>query len=325
MTTGPTALPLPNSSILGISAGALAAVAAGSLCKWAGLPDPATTTVTVLALSVPPAVELKLKSRHRNTAVEIARLQRGELHRPVGLVVILLAALINLLDSAPGLVTLGIATATKGLNGNIAKVLTGFGGGLYFVSGMCLFLATSYASHFLARRPYLWTAIAVGCALLIRELIVMLTMQTTDSFKGFIKEMYGSSTVLLLAEAVGYLSGILFVCMVGVRVGGSYHEAFLAKKLARTKSKAPEQDPSTPQSQTSAETHTLVQGPPAPQDSAPKLATLIGESKDLLSASDGHHTSDPMEQIEKLARLRDMGALTEEEFQAKKTEILVRI
>jgi hypothetical protein len=32
-----------------------------------------------------------------------------------------------------------------------------------------------------------------------------------------------------------------------------------------------------------------------------------------------------MEQIEKLARLRDMGALTEEEFQAKKTEILVRI
>lgn len=313
MTTGPTALPLPNSSILGISAGALAAVAAGSLCKWAELPDPATTSVTVLALSVPPAVELKLKSRHRNTAVEIARLQRGELRRPVGLVVILLAALISLLDSGPGLVTLGIATATKGLNGDIAKVLMGFGASLYFVSGMCLLLAASYASHFLARRPYLWTAIAVGCALLIREV------------KGFIKAMYGSSTVVLLAEAVCYLSGILFVCMVGVWVGGSYREAFLAKKLARTKSKAPEQDPSTPQSQTSAATHTLAQGPPAPQDSAPKLATLIGESKDLLSASDGHHTSDPVEQIEKLARLRDVGALTEEEFQAKKTEILVRI
>lgn len=313
MTTGPTALPLPNSSILGITAGALAAVAAGSFCKWAELPDPATTSVTVLALSVPPAVEFKLKSRHRNTAVEIARLERGELRRPVGLVVILLAALINLLDSGPGLVTLGIATATKGLNGDIAKVLMGFAGSLYFVSGMCLLLAASYASHFLARRPYLWTAIAVGCALLIREV------------KGFIKAIYGSSIVVLLAEAVCYLSGILFVCMVGVWVGGSYHEAFLAKQLARAKSKAPEQDPSTLQSQTSAATHTLVQGPPAPQDSAPKLATLIGESKDLLSASDGHHTSDPVEQIEKLARLRDMGALTEEEFQAKKTEILVRI
>jgi Short C-terminal domain len=31
------------------------------------------------------------------------------------------------------------------------------------------------------------------------------------------------------------------------------------------------------------------------------------------------------EQIEKLAHLRDAGALTDEEFQAKKTEILGRI
>ena len=36
-------------------------------------------------------------------------------------------------------------------------------------------------------------------------------------------------------------------------------------------------------------------------------------------------TGDPFKQIGKLAQLRDTGALTEEEFQAKKTEILDRI
>jgi hypothetical protein len=50
MTTGPAALRLQDNSLLGISAGVVAAVAAGSVCKWAGLPDPATTSVTVLAL-----------------------------------------------------------------------------------------------------------------------------------------------------------------------------------------------------------------------------------------------------------------------------------
>jgi hypothetical protein len=51
---------------------------------------------------------------------------------------------------------------------------------------------------------------------------------------------------------------------------------------------------------------------------------LVGPN-DLPSAPDNHRTSDPIKQIEKLAHLRDAGALTEEEFQAKKTEILCRI
>jgi hypothetical protein len=90
MTTEPAALGLQDTSLLGIGSGLVAAVAAGSVCKWAGLPDPATTSVTVLAMGVPPAVELKMKSRRRDTNVDIARLQRGELRRPVGLVVMLL-------------------------------------------------------------------------------------------------------------------------------------------------------------------------------------------------------------------------------------------
>ena len=36
-------------------------------------------------------------------------------------------------------------------------------------------------------------------------------------------------------------------------------------------------------------------------------------------------SADPVEQIRKLAELRDQGLLTEEEFQAKRTELLGRI
>jgi Short C-terminal domain len=73
------------------------------------------------------------------------------------------------------------------------------------------------------------------------------------------------------------------------------------------------------------QTQASAQDSSTPQNSAPKLVTLVSRPDDLPSAPDGHRTSDPIKQIEKLAHLRDTGALTEEEFQAKKTEILSRI
>jgi hypothetical protein len=109
------------------------------VCKWAGLPDPATTSVTVLALGVPPAVELRIKSRRRDTNVDIARIQRGELRRPVGLVVILLAAAIVLLDSAPGIMIWGISPVLSRLEDNTAKVVGGpLLGTTPVIVGMCL-------------------------------------------------------------------------------------------------------------------------------------------------------------------------------------------
>jgi Short C-terminal domain len=327
MTTGPAALRLQDNSLLGISAGVVAAVAAGSVCKWAGLPDPATTSVTVLALGVPPAVELRIKSRRRDTNVDIARIQRGELRRPVGLVVILLAAAIVLLDSAPGIMIWGISPVLSRLEDNTAKVVGGpLLGTTPVIVGMCLFLVASYASHYFATRPYLWTAIAVGCALAVRELVV-LAMWSVSSFKSFVRETYGSLAGILVAEVLAYLGGLLFICMVGAWLGRRYHDAFLAKRLARMEGKAAReaanQHQSTPQSQTTP-TQASAQDSNALQNSAPKLMNLVGPN-DLPSAPDNHRTSDPIKQIEKLAHLRDAGALTEEEFQAKKTEILCRI
>jgi Short C-terminal domain len=55
------------------------------------------------------------------------------------------------------------------------------------------------------------------------------------------------------------------------------------------------------------------------------LVPLVSRPSESPSAPDLHPTRDPYEEIEKLAHLRKTGALTEEEFQAKKTEILGRI
>jgi hypothetical protein len=335
MTTGPAALRLQDNSLLGIGAGLVAAVAAGSVCKWVGLSDPATTSVTVLAMSVPPAVELKIKSRHRDTNVDIARLQRGELHRPVGLMVMLLAAAFVLIDSAPGLMTLGISRLLNGLLGtgkieeNTAKVVSsGLGGSLIVIFFTCYFLVASYASHYFGRRPYLWTAIAVGCALAVREGLVI-TMWSVSSFKIYVRDTLGSLAGMLVVVALVYLGGVLFICMLGVWLGRRYHDAFLAKRLARLEGKAAreaaKQDQSTPQSQTTA-TQASAQDSSAPQeDIVPFAMNVASQPNGPPSSPHNLRTREPFRQIEKLLRLRDTGALTEEEFQAKKTEILGRI
>jgi hypothetical protein len=52
---------------------------------------------------------------------------------------------------------------------------------------------------------------------------------------------------------------------------------------------------------------------------------LLNRPNDAPSAPDTHPTRNPFKDIEELAHLRKTGALTEEEFGAKKAEILDRI
>jgi hypothetical protein len=333
MTTGPAASRLQDNSLLGLGGGLVAIVAAGYVCKWAGFSQEMTTGVLASAMAVPPAVQLQIKSRRRNTNVDIARIQRGELRRPVGLVVMLLAAAIVVLNEGSATIVAGIAIVQNHLvsvgkiDTSTAKMVTTPLMGIYpIILGMCLFLVASYASHYFAKRPYLWTATAVGCALAVEEL-VGLGVLSARMFKTAVKQM-GGSLAGVLVEFAGYYLGILLICMVGAWLGRRYHDAFLAKKLAHMEGKAARkaanQHQSTPQSQTTP-TQASAQDSNAPQNSAPKLMTLVSRPDDLPSAPDSHRTSDPIKQIEKLARLRDAGALTAEEFQAKKTEILCRI
>jgi putative oligomerization/nucleic acid binding protein len=125
------------------------------------------------------------------------------------------------------------------------------------------------------------------------------------------------SAVLILVEAIAPLGGqwwnqllgflslflpyyvlVLIGSLVGVWYGRRHHEKFLAKKLARMERKAAKE---AARQQASVAPANL---PPPPH---------------------GVDARDPYTAIEKLAKLRDAGALTEDEFQAKKKELLGRI
>lgn len=309
MTTGSTASRLQNDSLVGIGAGVIAILIAGSMCSWAKLDQQETTSVMALAIAVPPAVELKIKKRRRDTTIDVARIQRGELRRPVGLMVMLLGAAIVLIDSAVGAAMGSTQSVLEGLGkqGKIsddtkALVVTSSTSFLLMAWGICLFLVACYASQYFATRPYLWTAIAVGWALAIRVAIV-LALQSTSAVQAFVTDLGALSD--LLVDVVLANLGYLFICLAGVWLGRRYHDAFLAKTLARMEGKVAEEAPD--------------------QHSAPLAATLISPPSDPSSALNNHPTTDHFKEIEKLARLHDKGVLTQEEFQAKKSEILDRI
>jgi hypothetical protein len=333
MTTEPAASRLRDDSILGIGAGVAAGVAAIYVCNLLGFDDKETGLVLPLVSAVPPALQLRTKSRRRNKNVEIARIQRGELRRPVGLVVMLLAAAIVLLVEGCSTMQGGILRLLNYLveahkiEINTAKVVgIPLVGILPIILGMCLFLVASYASHYFAKRPYLWTATAVGCALAIEELLA-LGLMSASIFKKAFNEIAGSPAGAMVQIAGEYLL-ILFICMVGAWIGTRYHDAFLARKLARLERKAAKraakQDQSAPQSQTTAP-QTSAQDSSAPQDFVPFAMNVATQPNGPPASPHDLRTREPLKQIEKLLQLRDMGALTEEEFQAKKTEMLGRI
>jgi hypothetical protein len=97
----------------------------------------------------------------------------------------------------------------------------------------------------------------------------------------------GSKYAVHIILGLGYVIS-LGVCLLGVRYGRRHHEKFLAKKLARMERKAAQENPPEP--------------PPPP---TPGL--------------------DLLDQLKKLAELRDAGVLTDKEFEEKKAQILARL
>jgi hypothetical protein len=240
MAIGPAASRFRENSLLGISAGLAAALVAGGLCSWANFSQPVTTSVMAFAVAIPAAIELQIKDRRRDTTVDRARIKDGELRRPVGPVVTLLAATILVLDSAVALFSVsGFSALVRASRIGIttAKIVSPFFTVLpVMLLGLCLFLVASYASHYLGNHAYLWTTAAVGCALVGRELVV-LGMSVSSMLEPLLREIGESLVDFLLSEAVTYLN-FLFVCMAGVWFGRRHHAAFLARKLARMERKA---------------------------------------------------------------------------------------
>jgi hypothetical protein len=108
------------------------------------------------------------------------------------------------------------------------------------------FFIASYASHYLGKRPYAWTGIAVVSSYAGQAMIVL-----SGGLAGFSEDVhYNDPSVPHYAPyvffAVAYL-GSLGVCLAGVRYGRRRHDTFLAKKLERLQRKPPPQPPPPPQ------------------------------------------------------------------------------
>jgi Short C-terminal domain len=309
MTSEPAAARFDRSSLIvtGISIGA--AVVCGVVCAQLKVLPGVTGTLVSGAGAVPAAIEYRLLGRRRNATDEISRIRQGELRRPVGLVVVMLAAALFL---AEVMADVGARALAPSLPRVTLVALTGL------IAAALAFFISRYASHYLGKHPYRWTVVAVGGVFIIIEVA---NLGSFGAGWGFV--LYLSSVTF------AHSSLVLNASLAGVWCGRGRHDKFLAKKLARLERKAAKEGAklpeSTPQSQPTG-MQASAQDFSAPQDLVP-IAVNAAMQPNGAPPSPPHNlpTRDPFEQIEKLAHLRDTGALTEEEFQAKKTEVLGRI
>jgi hypothetical protein len=270
MTNQPAASRFDEHSLLGIGASLATVLALGLLFTAIDLPTPVQASMLAIAVGLPAAIAYRWQSRHRDKTEDAARIAKGELRRPIGLVVsILIAALFLAMTAAFGIVGT-ISAIQRGIRAPLVYLL---------IVGPLGFVVASYASHYLGKHPYRWTVVAAAIPCLVFVAIATLS----DALKKGV--LYTAIFLVLLLAA-------FCLPFIGASLGGAWygrrHQAkFLAKKLERMRRKA-------------SRAAAMQQPPPA---SGPEL----------------------LDQLKKLGELRDAGVLTEDEFQAKKTEILARI
>jgi hypothetical protein len=229
MTTQSAVSRFDQRSLIGIGASLGAAVAVGLLCKWVGVPDPVTGTLTAGAASLPAAVAYSLQGRRRNVTDEISRIRQGELRRPVGLVMVMLVAALFLAE----LISPPIEMRTS-LRGEPGEVLTAL------ITAALAFFISWYASHYLGKHPYRWTVVAVG-ALFIIDTVIYIALSAGAPW-------YWQDFLFFLSSIIVRYSMVLNASLAGAWYGRRHYDKFLAKKLARLERKAAKEAAKGPES-----------------------------------------------------------------------------
>ena len=297
-------------TLVGLGGSTVCAVTVGWLLAsihW--IPTSVMGSLTAAAAYLPAAIDYYRQGRRRDRAEDIALMQKGELRRPVGLVVAMfVAGLAVAIVVVPNAVLEVVVKTSEPLDGWGGRGGTDVLGILFWIAllaipPVALFVMSSYASHYLGAHPYRWTAVAVGCAFV---LFVAISMWNYPKYAPQWQEggVRPQQFVLpfFVASLISAVLCVIFLgtCWAGTRYGRRHHKQFVEKKLARLQRQAAKE--------------------------AAKEAAKQDEST-LRPPSLPHNlpAQDLFEEIEKLAHLRAIGALTEEEFQAKKSEILGRI
>jgi hypothetical protein len=224
MTQDTAASRFEGHSLLAITAGVGAVVLVGVLCHLLPVLQPMQASLTGGAVGIPAAIDYYVQGRRRDRQEDIAHLQRDQLRRPVGPVVVMFAAAL-------------LAFEQVGMFSNLG----GYGfGPVFMLATVADFFIASYASHYLGEHPYRWTAVAVICSYVAQLLLLL---------KGHVKiygNVYWPGEAHLGASQVGLALGYLAtlgVCLAGAWYGRRHHEKFLAKKLARLQRAAAKREP----------------------------------------------------------------------------------
>jgi hypothetical protein len=216
-----------------------------------GLPDPLPGVLTASAATLPAAVAYHRQSRRRNPGEDIALLQRGELRRPIGLVVTIFVAAVLAVDSIVGVVGGLFATAAN-QGPSIVLML------VFVVLGAAAdFFIASYASHYLGRNPYWWIAAGVGIVFVIRMFVIVILLAIYGPVVDF-----GVVFGLTLLNHLIYLGGCLF----GTWYGTQNRQRFFATKIYRAQQKLSWEPLPPPPIQTFAQTAANTLPPPNPRD-----------------------------------------------------------
>ena len=315
MVTAPASSSFNQQSLLGVIASIVTVVALGFVFMAIPAPTQVQSSVFAIAVGLPAAVAYAWQGRRRNKTLDAARIAQGELDRPIALVVVMLAAALY--------VVFEVAHVSVQLVDSWLMRSTGYLWDLPIPSVILTaggsFMA-SYASHYLGRHAYLWTTVAVGCSFGLHELVGLLPVRScnsswcrpTRSMLEFTDIGLGPDDVL---RALAHIS-LMFLIWLGVCLAGAWygrkfrHDKFLTKKLVRVERKV--EHPAAAPRQSTALDQTSPTDPPAANNIAPQQPVEAA-------------VPDPLDQLKKLADLRDTGALTEEEFQANKAEMLARL
>jgi hypothetical protein len=315
MTTQRAVSRFDQRSLIGIGASFGAAFAVGLLCKRVGVTDPVSGTLTAGAASLPAAVAYSLEGRRRNVTDEISRLRQGELRRPLGLVVVMLTAALFAAEMIGSGITHALRLALRpGVSVwyEINFIFIGL------IAGALAFFTSWYASHYLGKHPYRWTVVAVGVVFILLEAF----------YAASVHDLPPDYRARALSNAFAFNLMVLNASLAGAWCGRRRHDKFLAKKLARLERKAAKEAGKRPEPTRQSQATGMqasAQDSSAPQELLPNAVNVAKQPSGPPSPPNNALVRDPLKQIEKLAHLRDTGALTEEEFQAKKTEILGRI
>jgi hypothetical protein len=301
MTSEPASARFDQRSLMGVSTSIGAAVLVGSVCAGLHAPPQVTGPLTAGAIYLPAAIEYSLKGRRRNVTADISRIRQGELRRPVALVLVMLVAALFLAE----VIALTFDNGYPWIRALVAAPLA------FFISW--------YASHYLGNHPYRWTVVAVGALFIIYLAFTIYLISSFETDRGWAWHVFPN---------FAHSSIVLNASLAGTWCGRRHHDKFLARKLARLERKAAKQAAKRPEptlQRQATGTQASAQDSSAPQDLVPFAMNVATQPNGPSSSPHNLPTGDPLKQIEKLAQLRDTGALTEEEFQAKKTEILGRI